>query len=99
MRDNAILAGEILRHGAYVCVQLPDGGAARAMASVAIPALAEKLGLDFECAEADVPTFHQVRASLRDVDGNPEWKFVREGPTWHGRRVAAWADLFSADAT
>jgi hypothetical protein len=50
----------------------------------------------FECADADVPTFHQVCASLRDVARNPEWKFVREGPTWHGRRVATWPDLFSS---
>jgi hypothetical protein len=49
----------------------------------------------FECADAHVPTFHQVCASLRDVAKNPEWKFVREGPTWHGRRVATWPDLFS----
>lgn len=49
----------------------------------------------FECADADVPIFHQVCASLRDVAKNPEWKFVREGPTWHGRRVAAWQDLFT----
>src|SRR5215470_3807780 len=41
----------------------------------------------FECADADVPTFHEVCAALRDVDRNPEWRFVREGPTWHGRRV------------
>jgi hypothetical protein len=49
----------------------------------------------FECADADVPMFHQVCASLRDVAKNPEWKFVREGPTWHGRRVATWPDLFT----
>jgi hypothetical protein len=48
----------------------------------------------FECADADVPTFHAVCAALRDVTRNPEWKFVREGPTWHGRRVATWAGLF-----
>jgi hypothetical protein len=48
----------------------------------------------FECADTDMPTFQQVCASLRDVVKNPEWKFVREGPTWHGRRVAAWPDLF-----
>jgi hypothetical protein len=52
----------------------------------------------FECADADVPTFHQVCASLRDVARNPEWKFVREGPTWHGRRVAGWPDLFTGRA-
>src|SRR5437867_12092192 len=49
----------------------------------------------FECADAAVPTFHQVCAALRDVERNPEWKFVREGPTWQGRRVASWAELFS----
>ncbi len=49
----------------------------------------------FECADADVPTFHAVCAALRDVAKNPEWNFVREGPTWHGRRVATWAELFA----
>ena len=34
-----------------------------------------------------MPVFHQVCAALRDVERNPEWQFVREGPTWHGRRV------------
>ena len=53
----------------------------------------------FECSDADVPTFDQVCASLRDVVRNPEWKFVREGPTWHGRRVAAWPDLFAGHAS
>jgi hypothetical protein len=48
----------------------------------------------FECANEDVATFHEVCAALRDVAKNPEWKFVREGPTWHGRRVATWAELF-----
>jgi hypothetical protein len=49
----------------------------------------------FECADADVQTFHAVCAALRDITKNPEWKFVREGPTWHGRRVPTWADLFA----
>jgi hypothetical protein len=53
----------------------------------------------FECADADVPTFHQVCASLRDVAKNPEWQFVREGPTWQGRRVATWQDVFTGPAT
>ncbi len=48
----------------------------------------------FECTDADVPTFHAVLAALRDVARNPEWRFVREGPTWHGRRIATWAELF-----
>ena len=48
----------------------------------------------FECSDADVPTFHRVCDALRDVARNPEWRFVREGPTWHGRRVASWDELF-----
>jgi hypothetical protein len=48
----------------------------------------------FECADADVPTFHAVCASLRDAARNPEWRFVREGPLWHGRRVRRFTDLF-----
>jgi hypothetical protein len=49
----------------------------------------------FECADADVATFHEVCSALRDVSRNPEWRFVTEGPTWHGRRVASWSELFS----
>jgi hypothetical protein len=49
----------------------------------------------FECADASVPVFHQVCAALRDVKRNPEWQFVREGPTWHGRRVAGWEAVFT----
>ena len=49
----------------------------------------------FECADADVPTFHKVCAALRDVARNPEWRFVREGPIWHGRRVASARELFA----
>jgi hypothetical protein len=52
----------------------------------------------FECADADVPTFHAVCEALRDVRKNPEWKFVREGPTWHGRRVATWAEVLDGGA-
>ena len=49
----------------------------------------------FECADRDVDTFHEVCGALRDVTRNPEWRFVREGPVWHGRRVASWAELFA----
>ena len=49
----------------------------------------------FECADADVPIFHRVCAALRDAARNPEWRFVREGPTWHGRRVASAEALFA----
>jgi hypothetical protein len=48
----------------------------------------------FECADAEVPVFHDVCGALRDVTRNPEWAFVREGPTWHGRRTATWRELF-----
>lgn len=48
----------------------------------------------FECADEDVPAFHSVCAALRDTERNPEWRFVREGPTWQGRRVATWDELF-----
>jgi len=49
----------------------------------------------FECADTDVPVFEAVCAALRDVGRNPEWAFVREGPTWHGRRVVDWPALFA----
>jgi hypothetical protein len=48
----------------------------------------------FECADADVPSFHAVCTALRDVERNPEWEYVAEGPLWHGRRVASWAELW-----
>ena len=51
----------------------------------------------FECADGDVPTFHAVCASLRDVAQNPELKFVREGPSWQGRRVETWTALFTRE--
>ena len=49
----------------------------------------------FECDDASIPTFHAVCAALRDVARNPEWRFVREGPTWQGRRVASWEELLA----
>jgi hypothetical protein len=49
----------------------------------------------FECADRDVPVFHRVCTALRDRARNPEWRFVREGPTWHGRRAASWDALFA----
>ena len=62
-------------------------------ASEPAPADAYDFVTYFECRDADVPTFHTVCAALRDVRRNPEWAFVREGPTWHGRRVATWEEL------
>jgi hypothetical protein len=49
----------------------------------------------FECADEAVPVFHDVRAALQDERRNPEWKYVREGPAWQGKRVRAWPELFS----
>jgi hypothetical protein len=49
----------------------------------------------FECADPDLATFYQVCALLRGVARNPERNFVHKGPTWHGRRVATWQDLFT----
>jgi hypothetical protein len=48
----------------------------------------------FECADSGVPVFHEVCTALRDQGRNPEWKNVREGPLWQGRRVATWRELF-----
>ena len=50
----------------------------------------------FECADADVATFHAVCAALRDLRRNPEWRFVREGPTWRGRRMESWSALWTS---
>jgi hypothetical protein len=47
----------------------------------------------FECSDAHVMQFKATCAALRDVSRNPEWLYVREGPTWHGRRAASWAEL------
>ena len=41
----------------------------------------------FEFAESDATVFRQVMTALRDTKDNPEWKYVREGPEWWGRRV------------
>lgn len=43
----------------------------------------------FECADAHVPTFNAICDALRDERRNPEWRYVREGPLWHGQRVSS----------
>ena len=48
----------------------------------------------FEFAEADAPTFRAVMAALRDIEQNPEWAYVTEGPEWWGRRVGEPAELW-----
>ena len=44
----------------------------------------------FECADEHLPLFEQICRQLRDVNQNPEWRFVIEGPEWRGRRVLRW---------
>ena len=46
-------------------------------------------------SQAEARLDQSLLRALRDVTRNPEWRFVREGPTWHGRRVAAWEELFA----
>jgi hypothetical protein len=48
----------------------------------------------FEFAERDAPVFREVMAALRDRKDNPEWRYVREGPEWWGRRVGAARELW-----
>jgi hypothetical protein len=44
----------------------------------------------FECAQEEMSVFDRVHRSLRDTSRNPEWRYVREGPAWKGRRVLKW---------
>lgn len=44
----------------------------------------------FECASEHLDTFTRVHTALRDTAQNPEWRYVREGPLWMGRRVMRW---------
>ena len=44
----------------------------------------------FECEEEHLPTFDRIHAALRDTARNPEWRYVKEGPMWRGRRVLRW---------
>ena len=48
----------------------------------------------FEFAEADASTFCEVMAALRDVEQNPEWAYISEGPEWWGRRVGEPSQLW-----
>ena len=48
----------------------------------------------FEFAEADALTFSEVMAALRDVEQNPEWAYITEGPEWWGRRVGEPSELW-----
>lgn len=44
----------------------------------------------FECDDDGPPVFDGVLQSLRDLQQNPEWQFVQEGPIWRGKRVLRW---------
>lgn len=44
----------------------------------------------FELDDAALPVFDEVIAALRDVEQNPEWRYVEEGPLWKGKRVLRW---------
>ena len=44
----------------------------------------------FECASEHVETFMSVHEALRNTSKNPEWRFVREGPLWKGKRLLRW---------
>jgi len=44
----------------------------------------------FECDQDHIATFDGVLRALRDTTQNPEWRYVREGPLWRGRRVLRW---------
>jgi len=48
----------------------------------------------FEFAEEQAPVFRAVMSALRDVEQNPEWAYVREGPEWWGRRVGRAGELW-----
>lgn len=44
----------------------------------------------FECEDTHLETFEKIHRALRDTARNPEWRYVREGPLWRGRRVLKW---------
>lgn len=44
----------------------------------------------FECDDEALPVFDSVLQSLRDLQQNPEWQYVQEGPIWRGKRVLRW---------
>jgi len=60
MLDDSVVPREILRHGAYVCLRLADGADPGAVAGVAIPSLAQKLGLVNEFEPPDGPPAQSI---------------------------------------
>src|SRR6185503_18011523 len=71
MLDNSVLAGETIRHGAYVCVRLAGGADVRALAAVAIPALATSVSLENEfgrpAAPESIAFLRRVGATSADI--------------------------------
>jgi len=59
----------VLRHGAYICLAIPDG-ARTAVAAAAIPALAQRLQLRNEFDATDGPPAEAI-AFLRRIDATP----------------------------
>jgi hypothetical protein len=44
----------------------------------------------FECTDEHMPVFDEICRALRDERQNPEWRYVKEGPEWRGKRVLRW---------
>src|SRR5437763_11119811 len=70
MNGDEFLAREIVRHGAYVCVNRSNGGDGRAVAAAAVPALAERLGLQSEFGPGAEPARDSI-AFLRRHAATP----------------------------
>src|SRR5262245_304290 len=69
MRASEVRSREALRHGAYVCLEVPPA-ARRAVAGLAVSALAERLGLrnEFEARDGHPP---EAIAFVRRVRATP----------------------------
>lgn len=48
----------------------------------------------FEFADADKPVFESLLSGLRDTAKNQEWKYVKEGPIFWGKRVEGPEKMF-----
>ncbi len=70
MNGDEFLAREIVRHGAYVCVRRSNGRDGCAVAAAAVPALAERLGLQNEFGPGAAPARDSI-AFLRRHAATP----------------------------
>src|SRR5215831_382348 len=70
MLDNSVLAADVIRHGAYVCLRPAGGADGRMLAAAGIPALAEKLGLE---NEFDRPAAATSIAFVRRIGATPAY--------------------------